>query len=162
MRIWHKDLIDVLPDNLLLQLQNDCLTIIGNLVDFDSTGDDLCDRMLEYPKTHFTTYCTEVAREVMSREITTQETHELIKEATAMHSTETTFYSFIAWEDACYVTHQRLFEFWHSPRYLQQCLLILEEMYDCDLIMYKDWFGILNKVKTATPLCEETFNSLFV
>lgn len=161
MRIWHKDLIDVLPDNLLSQLQNDCLTIIGNLLDFNSTGDDLCDRICEYPKTHFTTYCDEVTKEVMSREITTQETHELIKEATAMHLHEIT-YPILSWEDACYVTHQRLFEFWHSPRYLQQCLLILEEMYDCDLIMYKDWFNILNKVKTATTLCEETFNSLFV
>lgn len=162
MRIWHKDLIDVLPDNLLLQLQNDCLTIIGNLLDFDSTGDDLCDRMCEYPRTHFTTYCTEVAKEIISREINTNETLKLIETATGMHLYEIATYPVLSLEDACYVTHQRLFEFWHSPRYLQQCLLILEEMYDCDLIMYKDWFGILNKVKTATPLCEETFNSLFV
>lgn len=40
-----------------------------------------------------------------------------------------------------------LFKDWHNERYLRQCLLNLQEKYDCDAIPEKEWQIIYKKIK---------------
>lgn len=160
MRIWHKDLIDVLPDNLLVELYQDCSQILDNIEDFNSTGADLCDKIMMYEREHFYTYCVDyVLAEILRRgNIWVNVDEFLVKCLNYLYP--------IAGDSHRRanerVSHTELFEFWHSPRYLQQCVLFLEEMYDCDLITYTDWFRIMNHVKNSTVLCAETYECLFL
>lgn len=166
MRIWHKDLIEVLPDNLLIELYQDCSQILDNIKDYNSTGDDLCDKIMMYEREHFYTYCIDyVLAEIVKRgSMWVDITEFQIKCLKYLFPTlDESYHDFyLKYNNGTSISHAELFEFWHSPRYLQQCVLFLEEMYDCDLITYTDWFKIMNHVKNSTTLCAETYECLFL
>lgn len=43
------------------------------------------------------------------------------------------------------LTLEELFKDWHNDRYLKQCLLNLQEKYDCGGITQEEWDKIYNK-----------------
>lgn len=43
------------------------------------------------------------------------------------------------------IDFEELFKDWHNDRYLKQCLLNLQEKYDCGGITEEEWLKIYNK-----------------
>lgn len=154
MRLWHKDLIDVLPNELLLNQWHDICRISISLATQNTPNDILVNRLLEYPIDHFFTY-TEmlVVPEINKRGYQLDNAYwsNFVDGVNKFSGKQV--YNVIGFD--------QLFQGWHSTRYLQQCLLNLEEIYDCNGIELKEWFAIVNKVKGMSELCQETFDNLF-
>jgi len=153
-RIWHKDLVSVLPDKLLLYLKDDWFSIAMDLVSIEVTtslGDPTTDRILEYSIGHFYAYAHDcIFPELYKRELLDDSTLDF-------------FYSLYSHypDGDMQITHP-IFEYWHNTRYLLQCLMYLEELYDCGYINFEEWYRILNKTRSMHAYCEETYQSLFV
>ena len=155
MRLWHKSLIDVLPDKQLISQWREIVCISIRLAKLGTPEHILVNRILEYPIDHFYSY-TEllVLPEIRRRgyRISFDAWNKFAENLNIFSGKE--IYEMVGYNE--------LFQGWHSTRYLQQCILNLEEKYDVGGIDLKDWYKIVNKVKGMSELCQETFDSLFV
>ncbi len=153
-RIWHKDLVSVLPDKLLLKLKDDWFSIATDLVSTEITtslGEPVIDRILEYSIGHFYTYYfIYIMPELHKRGLLDAQTLEFFHSLASCYS-----------EEDLRISHP-VFDCWHNTRYLLQCLMYLEELYDCGEISFEEWYRILNKTRSMHAYCEETYQSLFV
>lgn len=131
MRLWHKDLIPVLPKTQLKQLFRDCVKLLNVMQESGNvTPNDIRDsssystlRVNEYSISHLYTYTQEVYSEIKKRGYTL-----LVEEAMMEQLKET--YS---------VSHEWLFYNWHTDRYLKQCYMFLDEMLCCEKISPGDF-----------------------
>jgi len=155
LRLWNKDLIDVLPKHQLIGQWRECCAIASNLAKFGTPNHILVNKILDYPIDHFYTYSIIfVYRELVKRDIkvmshTLEQFSENIKEFSGKSYFEV-------------IPPNKVFDCWHNTRYLLQCLSNLEEKYDCGGITFEEWFKILNKTRSMHVYCEETYQSLFV
>ena len=127
MRLWHKDLIPILPKLQLAGQWRECC-LIGKLLYSNGTPNHiLVNKVTNYPKEHFATYCYmvnwELKKKLYSPSILTEEA--------------LTDYLTISIQP--YVPEDLLFDGWHNDRYLYQCLTNLEEKYDCGGIPEEEW-----------------------
>ena len=154
MRIWHKDLVSVLPDKLLLKLKDDWFNIATDLVSAEVTtslGDPTLDRILEYSIGHFYSYYfIYIMPELHRRGLLDEKTMDFFHSLVSCYS-----------ENDLRISNP-VFDCWHNTRYLLQCLMHLEELYDCGYISFEEWYRILNKTRSSHAYCEETYQSLFV
>ena len=67
MRLWHKDLIPVLPRQQLLGQWRECCLIAKNIVTIGKPNHILVDKIMEYPIEEFARYGYLVFREMCSR-----------------------------------------------------------------------------------------------
>lgn len=120
-RVWHKDLIHVLPDKVLLRQWRECCVIARNKVTSGSVGGARIRRIEDYPKWHMMQYYVNVCVELEKRG------HQVDRRAF--------FRWFDRWHDGTEKTgdidNDSLFREWHSTRYLVQCWYDLQEMFDC-------------------------------
>lgn len=128
MRLWHKDLITVLPRQQLISQWRECCGIARNIAVNGSPNHLLVNRIIEYPKWHFMAYTLEVCK------------------ALEQHGYDIDRYRFFKWFDQWYdgtvklnVSHDELFENWHNDRYFRQCYYNLQEKYDCGGIKPSEW-----------------------
>lgn len=129
MRLWHKDLIQVLPKKQLLGQWRECCAIAKRISSNGTPGHILVNRIMEYPMAHFYTYGLAVAAEMKIR------------------GYKCNLEKFI-----CYFTPHEMqlmaapdvFAGWHNDRYLKQCILNLQEKYDCGGLTLDEWKTILN------------------
>ena len=153
-RIWHKDLVSVLPDKMLLQLKDDWFNIATELLSVEVTtslGEPTIDRILEYSIGHFYTYYfVYIMPELHRRGLLDEKTMDFFHVLASCYS-----------ENDLRIIHP-VFDCWHNTRYLLQCLMYLEELYDCGYISFEEWYRILNKTRSSHAYCEETYQSLFV
>ena len=155
MRLWHKDLIPFLPDDQLLGQWRECCAIASNLATYGEPHHILVNRLINYTIYHFWTYSLITLRtEFVKRGYS-------YSDATVAHFINN-LVTYCGRSNFSEIDHNRLFEGWHSTRYLQQCILNLEEKFDCGSISLQDWFKLLNCVKSMSVLCNETYESLFV
>ena len=133
-KIWHKDLVPVLPTRILFilyqNLANYCLNPI-----VPKSVNPYKWKMGLFNKSHFFNYCCEVYNEITKREMdeTTKwcidEYSEVIRQ----------FVSDEEKQIGSSITHKELFGSWHDERYLIQCYYTLQEMFDLELISYDEY-----------------------
>lgn len=124
MRLWHKDLIGVLPDKMLVAQWRELAAIVGSINKNGTPNHRLVNIVLDYDKSHFYTYTNLVHKEMIKRKMNPREVvYKKIK-----NYCQTTI-----------VPYDALYEGWHNDRYYKQCYFNLEEKYDRGIISVDEW-----------------------
>ena len=131
MRLWHKDLIRLLPKQQLLSQWRECCCIAKNISVNGTPNHLLVNKIMNYPMSHFYTYGMAICFE-MERRGYKCNPEKFIHYFTYPHETR-------------YVELNEVFKHWHDARYLRQCLNNLEEKAMCGGIPEKEWNRIAQK-----------------
>lgn len=128
MRLWHKDLIHVLPRQQLIAQWRECCCIARNISVNGTPNHLLVNKVLNYPINHFYTYAMLVALEMQNRNYSVDRQR------------------FKKWfDDINMIDYENIFDGWHNERYWLQCYYNLQEKYDCGGISEEEWKGIENE-----------------
>ena len=132
MRLWHKDLIPVLPRQQLTGQWRELALIARDILNDGKTNHILVNKIMDYPLEHFSTYASLIYSEMQNRNYKVKdEVRDRIYSVGNNHRT---------------VLYDDLFDSWHTFGYLRQCYYNLEEKYDCDGISEEEWKQIKNKI----------------
>ncbi len=127
MRLWSKELIDVLPDMQLRGQWRECCLIAKELHD-GTLNHLLVNRVKKFPEDEFNTYADAVCKEMKRR------------------GYKVDSWRFFQWRnDQNTLLLSHAFRGWHNDRYLQQCLYNLQEKHDCGGISDSEWARIVEK-----------------
>ena len=148
MRLWHYDLLDVLPKQQLCSQLRECVAIAKDIYEKGTTNHILINPIMDYDLNHFRLYCNLVIKEMEKRgynvsDKTKEKLNKYInyyKEMIIMQITRI-FILDNGYNDG----YRELFDDWHTNRYLKQCLYNLEEKYDRGGITQEEWDRIYNK-----------------
>ena len=122
MRLWHKDLIPVLPRQQLLGQWRECCLIAKNISEKGTPNHILVNKIMDYPLDHFISYTQTVF-------------HEMRKRGYSCNPQK-----FLKWfKTTNYADYDEIFHNWHNNRYLLQCYYNLQEKYDCGGISEDEW-----------------------
>ena len=128
MRLWHKDLIPVLPRQQLLGQWRECCLIAKQISETGSPNHLLVNKIMEYPMEDFFTYGYGVFQEMYNR---------------GYHPD---WSRFVKWFNVETLKENNVkgdyFAEWHNARYLKQCFYNLQEKYDCGGISEEEWHDI--------------------
>ena len=135
MRLWHKDLIPVLPDKQLIGQWRECCAIAGNIAKLGTPNHLLVNRIMNYKLSHFYMYCSLVAYQMYDRGFKiNQRSKEKIMSITDQDIRM----------GSEFIGYDQLFAGWHDERYLRQCCYNLQEKYDCGGMTDAEWRKIEN------------------
>ena len=136
MRLWHKELIPVLPRLQLLSQWRECCSIAKAIQEDGTPGHILVNRVLDYPADHFLQYAQYIRDEMVSRKYNCN------------------WQRFSKWVGNFfrYVPFANVFPNWHDDIYLRECLYNLEEKAICGGIPAEEWQLIYERFKDFTPL----------
>lgn len=128
MRLWHKDLIPVLPRQQLLSQWRECCCIARNIAVNGTPNHILVNKIMDYPIDHFIQYAF------------------LVHIWMRFRGYDCDFSRFEKWMPkhnnvAC----ADLFSDWHDDRYFIQCFHNLEEKYDCGGISDEEWEQVVKR-----------------
>ena len=125
MRLWHKDLITVLPRQQLIGQWRECCLIAKNIAEKGTPNHILVNRIMDYPIGHFWEYGYLLYGEMQNR------------------GYKCDFDKFEQWFDKPWALPVpncvEMFSNWHNDKYLKQCYYNLQEKHDCGGITDKDW-----------------------
>lgn len=125
MRLWHKDLIQFLPRQQLLGQWRECCLIAKNIREKGTPNHILVNKIMDYPLGHFWEYGYLIMKEMERR------------------GYECDFDKFEQWIYTPWLLetpkYSELFKDWHDDRYMHQCLLNLQEKYDCGGISEEEY-----------------------
>lgn len=130
MRLWHKDILTVLPRQQLISQWRECCCIARNIAVNGTPNHILVNKVLDYPVSDFMNYCRAVTGVMISRgyKISAESQDKFMSNMTkAMDHFN---------NDR--VTNE-VFEGWHNDRYFLQCYVNLMEKYDCGGITEEEW-----------------------
>ena len=130
MRLWHKDLISVLPRQQLLGQWRECCLIAKNIVEKGTPNHILVNKIMDYPIEHFIAYTDMVKDEMKKR---------------GYRCDTSRFTKWLQWEQFK-IYPSNIFADWHNDRYLNQCFYNLQEKYDCSGINETEYELIKRKV----------------
>lgn len=130
MRLWHKDLISVLPNNQLSGQWRECCLIAKALKE-GMINHLLVNRVKDYDVSHFIKYSTMVFGECYTRGMT--------RDVNKFNQ----YFTIEEYERAQKLTKEDLFLDWHNDRYFKQCFYNLQEKFDCGGINTSEWIQIL-------------------
>lgn len=122
MRLWHKDLIPVLPRQQLLAQWRECCCIARNIFVNGTPNHILVNPIMDYPIGHFITYSYFVANEMYQRRYRVEK-HKFERYFNLQKPIE----------------HDVVFKDWHNDRYLTQCFYNLQEKFDRGGIPADEW-----------------------
>ena len=130
MRLWHKNLIVILPWQQLLGQWRECCLIAKNISEKGNPNHILVNKIMNYPISHFYTYGMII--------------HRVMK----LRGYKCDFNRFNRYfnSDISTVEFDEMFCGWHNTRYLRQCYYNLEEKHDCGVISNKEWDKINDEV----------------
>lgn len=123
MRLWHKDLITVLPPMQLKGQWRECC-LIAKALHYGNLNHILVNRVKDYPIEHFFVYGHLVWFEMRTRGYKCYNI-----------SRFTDYFD----DYLVAITEDELFDGWHNDRYLRQCLYNLEEKAICGGIPASEW-----------------------
>lgn len=129
MRLYHKDLIAVLPRLQILGQWRECCLIAKNIAEKGTPNHILVNKIMDYPIEHFYRYASEVSDEMESR-------------GYKCDFNKFTQYIKI---DKCHITHDEMFKSWHNDEYRQICYWNLKEKYLCGGISKEEWLPIFDE-----------------
>ena len=124
MRLWHWKLIPVLPRQQLLAQWRECCLIMKSISENGSPNHILVNPIMDYPMDHFYCYAYMVNEEMQKR---------------GYKSDWLKFNQWMLNGSFSQVNGWRMFQNWHTHRYLVQCLANLEEKYDRGGISEEEW-----------------------
>lgn len=126
MRLWHKDLIDVLPRQQLTAQWRELCYIVKRVKMYGTPNHILVNPVIEFPLSHLYFYA------------------ELVRDEMHRRDYKCDFSKVSDWisEDTSKVTRHNLFAGWHNDRYLTQCVYNLQEKYDRGGIPYSEWMYV--------------------
>ena len=138
MRLWHKDLIDVLPRQQLLAQWRECCAIASNIATKGTPNHILVNKITDYSQMHFIAYADMILNEMSKRSYNvTGVTMERFRDNVRLGRDY--FYDGI-------LINKNIYPDWMNERYLKQCYYNLQEKYDCGGITEEEWQLIENKV----------------
>lgn len=129
MRLWHKDLLKVLPREQLVAQWRELSAIAGNLNTKGTPNHILVNKVCDYPRVHFISYAFWVRQEMTRRGYRTMDS--VWNKIYCTRESDCGEIEILPLED--------LFPGWHNDRYLEQCYFNLEEKYDCGGVA-QEWF----------------------
>ena len=130
MRLWHKDLIKVLPRQQLLAQWRECCCIARNIAVNGSPNHILVNPIMDHTISDFIHYTMLVYREMVDRHIKCQ------WDRFIQHFPLYCFNGYWIYND--------LYNDWHNERYLTQCYYNLQEKFDRGGIPADEWERIEN------------------
>lgn len=135
MRLWHYELISVLPQKQLMGQWRELSAIIGLINKFNSPNSLIVNKIMDYPISHYRKYIQLVEKEIRKRGYCPQKS--------ILEKLETINKSFFNEKENYYsCKYNKIFEFWHNDRYFFQCYFNLQEKYDCGGILEDEWAKI--------------------
>jgi uncharacterized protein (TIGR02328 family) len=138
MRMWHKSLIDVLPDKQLIAQWRELCAIVGSIKKNGTPNHLLVNKVMWYNKSHFYNYCCLICNEMFNRGFEpTDESRNKILEYVSDEERQV----------GSSISIVELYQSWMNDRYLLQCFYNLQEKFDCGGIDSIDWKRIVEKVK---------------
>ena len=136
MRLWHKDLIPVLPRKQLLGQWRECCLIAKSISEKGTPNHILVNKVCDYPIDHFWTYGRMVAKEMDRRNYKCD------------FDRFDRYFPLGGYQE---ISKDELFEDWHAFRYLRQCLYNLQEKHDCGGMSDEEWEKIKRRVSYDGP-----------
>ena len=137
MRLWHYELIPVLPRKQLLAQWRECCAIASNIANKGTPNHVLVNKVLDYPTIHFISYINEILYEMNRRGYkVNQKSYERCVEN--LNKGKEHFWNY----DGGIVINGNVFPDWHNNRYFIQCCCNLQEKYDCGAISKVEWSKI--------------------
>lgn len=142
MRLWHKDLISVLPRQQLLAQWRECCCIAKNIADNGTPNHLLVNKMMKYTVNHFTSYTELVLKEMKKRgyDIKSRSISKFYENLV------TAQWSFLPSLDNLSIMYSDIYYEWHTKQYLKQCYYNLQEKYDCGGITEEEWEKIQKRM----------------
>lgn len=134
MRLWHKDLIPVLPRQQLLGQWRECCLIARSIQKHGTPNHLLVNKIMDYPMEHFWTYGVMIAKEMEARK------YKCDFERFAQ------YFPLGGYQE---VSKDELFKDWHTNRYLRQCFSNLQEKFDCGGVPVAQWAEVCYHMKGA-------------
>lgn len=131
MRLWHWQLIPYLDRERLVAQWRELSAIAGNIQLKGTPNHILVNKVMDFPLDDFISYACDVRDEMTGRGYRTMEK---VWDKICSVSKDKGYWSRISPENQ--------FRGWHTTRYLTQCLMNLEEKYDCGNIDEDVWSRI--------------------
>lgn len=130
MRLWHKDLIPVLPRQQLLGQWRECCLIAKEISEKGTPNHLLVNKIMDYPLVDFCLYSEHIWIEMLVR---------------GYHADWSKFRKYFPEVRKSHLEYRRkdYFSDWHNDRYLRQCFYNLQEKYDCGGIPEDEWKKVL-------------------
>ena len=125
MRLWHKQLISVLPRQQLVGQWRECSSLAGNILTKGTPNHILVNKIMDYPIDHFITYAALVRGEMGNRGYKT------------MDSVANKIISLKP--DWKAIPADKLYDQWMDNTYLTVCYWNLYEKYDCGGMSQEEW-----------------------
>lgn len=125
MRLWHKELIPVLPREQLVAQWRECSAIAGSILKNGTPNHVLVNKVLDYSLDQFVQYSQMVRNEMTRRGYRTMDS--VMKKIDSLTNGHAKYLP------------EHLYEYWHTDRYFLQCYYNLQEKYDCGSISPEDW-----------------------
>lgn len=127
MRLWHKELIPVLPRQQLLSQWRECCCIARSISENGTPNHILVNKIMDYPREHFIAYTRLVRSEMIRR---------------GYKCDGARFTKWMGESDHSTIGPCEIFLDWHNDRYLKQCYHNLEEKADCGGMSRAEWYKI--------------------
>lgn len=126
-RLWHYAMIEFLPRQQLLSQWRECVCIAKSIHDKGTPNHILVNKIMDYPISEFNVYCNIVLSVMIQRGYKVNES--------SIHKLE----DYIGFEVDSRDKYKHPFPWWHTPRYLDQCMANLQEKYDCGGVSQEEW-----------------------
>lgn len=137
MRMWHYELINVLPDKQLIAQWRELCCIARNIANNGTPNHLLVNKVLNYSSSDFKKYTRYVCNAIRGRGFEISD-GSIGKFLSNMFEAEEYFDNSVC----C----SALYAGWHNNRYLLQCFYNLQEKYDCGGITDDEWKMIQDKM----------------
>lgn len=132
MRLWHKNLICVLPKNQLIGQVREISAITKDIKSMGTTNHILINKIMNYPLSHLYTYCKLIEKEMLNRNFKLS----II--------TKERWYSTFENNEKNIIPINELFINWHNDIYLKICYYNLLEKFLCGGIPKNEFKKIEN------------------
>lgn len=127
MRLWHKDLITILPREQLVSQWRECSAIAGNIINKGTPNHIFVNKIMDYPLTHFISYSYYIREEMTKRGYKT------------MDKVWNKICSVILDKNISILSINEIFPQWHNDTYWEICYYNLKEKWLCGGIKEENW-----------------------
>ena len=141
MRLWHKDLITILPREQLVSQWRECSALASNIQKKGNPNHILCNFIMDYDSDHFISYAYYIREEMTRRGYRTM--NSVWDKIVALKS------------DYLIVPLNELYKGKMNQEYYVICYFNLEEKYLCGGIKEEDWKKIKEPYKMLPDYEEE-------
>lgn len=141
MRMWHKDLIKVLPRKQLIAQWRELCCIAKNISEHGTPNHILVNKVTDYSWIHFNTYANMVIQELIERGYKIQKKSYI---EFCKNSSKARDYFNNRPDNCCIRTIKELYKDWHNDKYFLQCFYNLQEKYDCHGISEEEWNNVVD------------------